>query len=108
MSGGVTSDVIARPRCARYGRCHDLHDGPRPTGRPAAARVARAAPAQPARAVDPGRDLDAAPELRRDRPLAPDPGDDREADRAPRGATAGAQPIAAGRWVRTEVPRARR
>src|SRR5581483_8381409 len=73
----------------------------------AAARVARAAAAEPAPARPPGGRLDPAPELRGDRAVAAQPRDDPPPRRAARPAPARAQPPAARRRLRPGLRRDR-
>ena len=91
--GGLASS--SRALAAAAARLPSLSDGS--DSRRAAARVARPPAAEPARPGARGRGLGAAPELRRDRPLAAQPRDGAAARRAARRAAARAQPPAAGR-----------
>ena len=80
-------------------------DAPRTRRGPLLRDWRQRAAAQPARPGAGGRDLDEASELRRDRPLAAEPGDGAAPRRPARGAAARAQPAAAGGRLRAPLRR---
>ncbi|CAA9526516.1 MAG: hypothetical protein AVDCRST_MAG85-3282, partial [uncultured Solirubrobacteraceae bacterium] len=84
------------------------HGNRKRRGRLASQAVARTAPDDAARARARGRDLGAAPELRRDRTVEAGPGDAPQRHRAARGPVPRAQRDPARRRLRAGVPRARR
>src|SRR4051812_49479993 len=84
---------------ARYDGCRDAC-----FRRPAPARVADAAADEPTRSRVGGGYIGAAPELRRDRPLATEPRDAVAPRGEPRRTAAGTQSVAHGRGVRAHVP----
>src|SRR3954447_5387110 len=101
-SGGRESDVRVDSGEPRPG---PLPGQPAPTrGGSTVAALAGAAAAQPARAVQPGRGVDAAPELRRDGTLRAEQGDAAPPRRAPRYAAARAQRAAPRGWLRPGLP----
>src|SRR3954466_14649104 len=102
----MTSEVMAAPTRGAYrlGRGRDRRHA---FGGWAPARLARGAPAQPARALAGGAGVHPPPELRRDGPLPAEPGPRAAARRAPRGPAARAQRAVAGRRLRARLSRAR-
>ena len=92
----------ARPRLCYPSR----GGGAEASGGYAAARLAAAAPVEPARARVRGRRLDEAPELPRDGALAAEPGDGAAPRRAARGPAARAERAAARRGLRADLRRA--
>src|SRR5690242_309946 len=95
VTASMTSEVMVGPRSPAYDQAHDNRDPA--TGRRAAPRVARAPPAEPARAVGAGQRVDPAPEFRGDRASQADQRDDPAADRALGRAAPGTQFAAARR-----------
>src|SRR5437879_107549 len=100
-------DYLRGKRSRRHlalGSIHGRRDAQQ-SGRRAPPRMAAAAPPEPARPRDVGRGVGPPPELRRDRPIAPEPRARAPSGRAPRGAGPPPARPPGGRRVPPGLPR---